>query len=324
MAGLRRIPQHVIAKLNSIEIPTIKVACGRCIPSSEMTRGTLSAVGVSIVDGKLVVPVRAVLPPESLGPVSMENIHGREIVHKDEPKIWKDVYLGDRPVYGDWSKGSFSLHVTKRVYRRSLVPPRGYFLQVEDGGRIGSADSWNLTFTVDQHFVRADPYFHDDLLFALSLLREVTGTCDVFGSDADVSAVALSRQIKWEIFPPGERDLRTEVYRRAAGVDAKLKERLLERAGVIADLKPEQYIQGTGLNSNYYGALFSNDLVVFENLDYGNATYVLYGDWERLSQLSRTEILRGETEYDRIVHGPLWADRLRDLVRHELAKRRRR
>ncbi|HEX3678258.1 MAG TPA: hypothetical protein VHU90_00905, partial [Galbitalea sp.] len=65
----------------------------------------------------------------------------------------------------------------------------------------------------------------------------------------------------------------------------------------------------------YIGYKFGDDFVAFENPRIGNALYLLYGNWEELSQLSRTELLSSrQGEFDRIIHSARWFDQLRKAV----------
>ena len=60
------------------------------------------------------------------------------------------------------------------------------------------------------------------------------------------------------------------------------------RLKLFAKLPVEKLIKGTNSFSSYIGALYADDLVVFENMNYGNALYVLYDDWQDVSKRSRT------------------------------------
>jgi hypothetical protein len=66
----------------------------------------------------------------------------------------------------------------------------------------------------------------------------------------------------------------------------------------------------------YFGAQFRGDLVVFENIVYGNALYVMYGQWKDLSKRSRIDLLKGPRDgFDRIEHRKGWEKQLRALLR---------
>lgn len=65
----------------------------------------------------------------------------------------------------------------------------------------------------------------------------------------------------------------------------------------------------------YFGAKFSDNLVVFENTQYGNALYILFENWAELSQLSRLEILRRPSDqYVRIKHSGNWQSRVKQII----------
>lgn len=322
MAAMRKIPDKILAKLDQIDTPAIVVGFGRTLTVAEMEEQPLQHLHISYVGGQLRLPEHPTVP-QPIGPFSDENINGREVIHKDQPKYPKSVYMGERPNYGDWSKGSFGLWSTRKVYPRSFIPPRHIAVKINDNEHLRQAEIRILSFRLEPHLVRADAHFEDTLLFYLNLCKEVLGGCDVFKSDVSPRDIISSRKLQWEIFPPGERSFRTELQRRLANASSEVRQRLLARADVIESLNPSKYAIGTGFNSNYYGAIFADDLVVFENLEYGNATYILRDDWERLSQLSRTELLATDADFDRLLHNDSWATILRRIIRDELRKRRR-
>jgi hypothetical protein len=59
---------------------------------------------------------------------------------------------------------------------------------------------------------------------------------------------------------------------------------------LFSSLKPTAYLAGTAKFSAYVGAQFAPDLVVFENVKYGNALYVLYDNWRDVSKRSRLDM----------------------------------
>jgi hypothetical protein len=66
---------------------------------------------------------------------------------------------------------------------------------------------------------------------------------------------------------------------------------------------------------NYFGVKFSDRLIAFENLEYGNAIYLLFEDWQELSRLSRTELLqRPGNLFYRIKHRFGWQTKLAQIV----------
>jgi len=89
-----------------------------------------------------------------------------------------------------------------------------------------------------------------------------------------------------------------------------------DRLEAMERLKPQGYIAGTNEFLRYFGAKFEENLVAFENLNNGNAIYVMYEDWQTLSQRSRIDLLKGPREgFERIVHQDGWKKRLAAFVR---------
>ena len=82
------------------------------------------------------------------------------------------------------------------------------------------------------------------------------------------------------------------------------------------DLQPKALVFGTSGFQRYFGGMLEDDLVIFENIEYGNAIYLMYENWEELSQRSRIELLSGRCghNFDRVVHSSGWRDRVHDIV----------
>lgn len=96
----------------------------------------------------------------------------------------------------------------------------------------------------------------------------------------------------------------------------KLGHVVADRVALFEKLGPTKYLKGTGGLNSYVGAQFANDLVVFENVRYGNALYVLYDDWEDISQRSRLALLKGTDErFDRFAHTEGWEGRFLKLLK---------
>ena len=85
---------------------------------------------------------------------------------------------------------------------------------------------------------------------------------------------------------------------------------------VLDRLGHDGFIVGKGKFARYFGASFGERLVALENLEYGNALYVFEENWERLTQLSRTELIkRRDPSVHRVPHLPGWQSAIRKLVR---------
>jgi hypothetical protein len=78
---------------------------------------------------------------------------------------------------------------------------------------------------------------------------------------------------------------------------------------------PLSFIHGRSGFRRYFGAKFGEDLVAFENIEYGNAAYVMFERWETLSQKTRLELLAGPADgFIRVVHRRGWQSQLKNVI----------
>jgi len=142
-------------------------------------------------------------------------------------------------------------------------------------------------------------------------------------AEATHAAMLSSLEMSWEFFPPGTAP---EVERFFGGrmkhVTPELAAIIKERAALLWRLEPVRYLRGTGGLNKYVGAQFADDLVVFENVNYGNAVQILFEAWAETSKRSRIDLLRlRDVPYERIVHSDGWQDRLTEIIAAEKKER---
>lgn len=117
---------------------------------------------------------------------------------------------------------------------------------------------------------------------------------------------------------PGAADRVLQRLENAGRADPVRMETASERLRVLDRLGHDGFIVGLGKFARYFGARFGDRLVVLENLEYGNALYVFEDDWESLSRLSRTELIRQrDARVHRIPHTPGWQSVIRQLLRQK-------
>ncbi len=161
------------------------------------------------------------------------------------------------------------------------------------------------------------------LLFTLNLLQENVGACDVLRSNAPVAELLASLELNWEFFPPGtalevERFFRSGVRTPSPDVDQVIK----ERADLFSVPRSQKVPARVGGMNSYVGAMFAEDLVLFENVRYGNALYILFEDWAQTSRRSRIDLLKArDGKFVRIPHAAGWQDALQELILAEKKKR---
>ena len=319
----RKVPPHVLNALEEVEGDLIVIAATKRIARADIERGEYAHIGLRAADGAIIID-GPVMPRADAGKWSERNAHGWDRKRTDWPMVTK-TYVFETPNFGD--AGTYGTHMhtwDREVYQHQVFEPQGMLIQPEvlqDGG----GDYVAIKFTLTPYLERAESEFDLMLLWSINVLQENTGVTGVFAADATRDDYIATITLDWQIFPPGTID---EVIERLAQqpVDPRnapdFDKHVRDRVRLFERLNPTAYIRGQGGFGSYFGAQFADDLVVFENLKYGNAVYVLYEDWPIISQRSRLELLRDrDAHFDRIIHSDDWRDRLLALIQKGLDER---
>jgi len=324
--GYNKIPPAILAQIGKIEDKLIQVAATKRVLRSDIKAGIYAHVGLKLDTSGNITAERVNIPLVTAGKWSGRNAFGWEIVRNDLPMTTKSFSF-EAPNFGDAARNGTSMRVIQRnVYQRHIFEPRGLLIDTEVMDDRG--DTIIAKFALNETLDRDHAEFDRLLLWSLNILQENTGVAGVYASDATREDFLGSILLAWEVFPPGSVD---EVIARLAkspphAANAPdFEKHIRDRVALFERLKPTVYLRGQGGFGSYFGAQFADDLVVFENLRYGNAIYVLYENWEDVSKRSRLDLLRdNDALFDRIPHVADWQDRLRALIRFQLSRRRRR
>lgn len=147
-------------------------------------------------------------------------------------------------------------------------------------------------------------------------MQENTLSCNIFDAETTKEEFLRTRTVGWEIFPKSNLE-RVILYvtSQVSNKSEEIKRRIKERAEFLESLEPIEYIVGSGMNRRYFGAKFKENLVVFENMEYGNAIYILFDNWIEISKMSRIEILqRKEKDFIRLPHTKHWQRTLKHNI----------
>jgi hypothetical protein len=311
--SFRHIPDRIRVKVEKLSGDEIIVACVKKVSASQIK--DYAHLGLSVVDGKLVFE-SPVMPSPDVGLYSRRNLEGQEIVHRDLPMI-DETYTSTRPNYGDWTKGSHDIHWTRKIYQRTFIPPYDLDLTAEVlHEESGEEPTFVIKFSVGRILDRKGKGFAEELLFALNLLQENTGASDVFPADAKAADYLKTVYVAWDILPPGQRDATiAAILSKMNSPRGNAREKVIARYTLLSKLRPIGWVVGGSGFRRYFGAVFGDNLVVFENLDYGNAVYAMFENWQELSKRSRLELLSGSRNgFERIAHREHWETRLAELV----------
>lgn len=90
----------------------------------------------------------------------------------------------------------------------------------------------------------------------------------------------------------------------------EIASRIQETLEYLEFLKPTASIETSkGKFRGYFGLLFASGMVIFENLKYGNATYIFRSNWVEASQKSKQEALKMGAQ--RVPHLRNWKEKLK-------------
>lgn len=314
--NIRKTPLSIQSKLEVFDTDYVSVSVPIRVKQSELSN--YPNLGLTIANGKLNIP-KSIMPDRTSGRFGKKNIDGyKGKPRKDLPKVEKEFYLGERYPFGNTYATTFSLYATREVWERDIFPPKEWGLVVEllDTKTETEEVEYTIKVGVDKILDRKSPDFAENLFFALNLLLENAGCFDVYVSCASKDDYIKTTYVEWEIFPAGSReDLIRQIVGRSRKNDNTMESLISSRIDVLDQMSPKEYIYGTYLHNHYFGAKFSNNVIAFENAQYGNAIYILFEDWEELSKLPRTEIMKlPPRKFIRIPHREGWERELRTAI----------
>jgi hypothetical protein len=251
------------------------------------------------------------LPPASTGRWSKWNAKGREVVRRDLPKVFRS-WTTEAPNFN--GNGTHPITHSREVFRKQRL----YGQQIEAAVTRRDEPRDSLVGTV--LLTLQAPYDEDaeqSFLYAASLARTWFGSATAYSLDETGIAQVPDQSVSWDFLPDGTvEELREAVVKKFGGSAPPPEiEIMIDRLEKVQSLAPEKRLVGTSGLQRYIGYQFGDDFVAFENPRVGNALYLLYGDWQSLSQLSRSQLLASrEGDFDRIIHTSRWFERLRLAV----------
>lgn len=256
----------------------------------------------------------SVLPP-TVGSTTRFNSEGRFIVHRDQPKESRYITTIEW-TWEQWSGPDQSETMTdfKEIYRdcypRTFVEPPSAELTYHDAAGLPVLISPELIWKQDNR---------EHVRHVINVFLELFRTCDVRTADLGALRPPAIRRVNWTLLPPGHypwsridehiRDLMGRRSPRYAGP-------VLYRHHAIAERKPAEVYVGVGGFREYVAFVFpDHGIAILESTRTDNATYVFGMNWQRLSQLTKAEVLAGGLNLDRFIHADDWAVKIDQLFR---------
>lgn len=302
-----RLPKSARLELEKTAAEQVVVAAVLTVTLDELER--YRQLGLDVIQGRVVAGDPA--PPLRLmGKYAQRNLDGWAEKRNDLPKEKRTVSSWAP----SWNSGSFHL-ISREIEAFPLEHHAAKLLTISAVIIEELIDAAIVRFRVDQPLDRESDTFVPDLQFNLRLLQEAIGEAHVFDADLTDAEFANLQQVDWELLPRGSSERVLERLSARKGADSERLKVAEERLRVLDRLDPDGYIVGTGRFAKYFGVKFGGCLIALENLEYGNALYVFKENWEQLTQLSRTELIRRrDPAVHRVPHLPGWQSAIRKLL----------
>jgi hypothetical protein len=317
--NIRNVPESILEKLKTINSKEIVAGCAVKFKSEFLLSGKLKHLGIELTPEGLKVPYTVVSNAKQ-GKYSEKNIHGKEIVRKDLPKETHYNVI-ESPNWGDAFNGTHTVYLPYKKYPREFEPPRELEISMICKDARPNLPIYVIAFQIKEVLDKGEKDFKKKLLEDLNLLQENIGACGVEPADMKIAEYGKTLHLSWEILPPGTLDETLGRIFKGKAPSAEEKKVTAERYAFFQTLKPKSLVFGNSGLRRYFGALLEDNLVVFENIEYGNAIYILFDNWEELSKRSRLELVSGKygKDFERVVHTTGWKDAVKNVIQ---AKRR--
>jgi hypothetical protein len=295
-------------QLEAISSRTVIVATVCTVPHADSA--SFSDFNLSAKTGEITAG-EPVLLPRTRGLFAARNLDGWVEKRKDLPKESREI----SSLAPDWNGNGYHL-ISRTIEAWPVQHHRARLNTISAKVLEQLRDGALVRFRVDQPLCRESDTFAVDLNFNIRLLREAVGSAKIYSADMSDQEFAKVQTVDWAMLPAGSVD---RVLAQLAARPRVSEERMRvagERLRTLDRLGHDGYIVGIGRFSNYFGVQFGHRLVALENLEYGNALYMFEENWEELSKLSRSELIRRrDPQVHRIPHLPGWQSAIRKLLR---------
>lgn len=252
-----------------------------------------------------------VLPWGNFGSITRFNAEGKYIKRKDLPM--ETAYREAEWHWKTWNGEEHSdiIDVPYKRYPRKFIAPPSVELQIVEGTncqKILVSDIMSYT---------EDNYSH--ITHTINVFLEIFGECDILTDKLNpIIRRPNVKYLNWTLLPPGKYPWEKIKERLDPIIDkAKKGHRpiLTNRFEIINKAKPDFHAIGkAGFNGYIVFGFTERNLYIVESAYYGNATYIFEDNWERLSQLTKAQILNNQFQKDRIVHQKSWYSYVKKLL----------
>jgi hypothetical protein len=252
--------------------------------------------------------------PKVIGPVSRFNAEGRNEKQKHLPMetayrqtMWKwKKFIGG----GEVEEEEGIKDVPYQRYPIKFIPPPSHELTIAEVDNQKVIISSRILKS-EENSINARDIFN--------LFFEIFGECMMLNNNLNTIKLPEIQRKNWSVLPPGEYPFETIVER--INNDLRIVRNrnhivIKHRIQQINDANPNFIAFGNAGFTGYWIFGFPNiNTYILESVYPNNATYILANDWERISRLSKSEILRNDLHVARIAHRITWPNEINRFLR---------
>lgn len=267
------------------------------------------AVKLQEIGFKSLMPGESLVPAPKFGPVSKFNVNGKDIPQKDKPK--EIAYRQQHWSWTDWNGNSYSrtVDIPYPRYPRKWFPAPWVELTIVQSGEN--------KFVIAGSAVIKGATEETDIVHRINLMLAIFKQAEIFQENLERYEVPRMVKLSWDILPKGDMPWETFKIHLKPVIDSKSKGKKViigERLETISKYNPDfRAIGENGYQGYIIFGFTKQNLYIFENAEYGNATYVFEGDWEQLSKMTKAEIIASNMHKHRFVHLDGWKEQIAGL-----------
>ncbi len=252
--------------------------------------------------------------PSPVGQISLFNAEGKYLKDKTKPKEtayresewhWKEWRGRDQTI-----ERSKTVYVPYKRYSRVFVSPPSLELKI-----VKNPQGEIILVTP---VLELNSKNEKGIIHAINLILEIFGECQTFSENLNDLLKVTIKRLNWRVLPEGKmpwQKLKQEL-KNVLDIAGKGKRIVIgNRIETVNKYNPEFVAVGTAGFTGYIILGFpKRKLYVLESAFYGNATYVFEKEWEKLSQMTKAEILTDSLQKDRLIHQNGWEAKIKTLL----------
>ncbi len=301
--NFRVIPTLTEESIKEIKNRFIKVGRTIIATQKDIVDGKYKKLGITFINNKISYK-NEMLPDKKSGRFSKYNFEGRVVPRYDLPKIKKTFSIDYYP-WGNTDLPMETAYYEKPVAQKEILLPEYLIFSIS---LVETKDD-EYTFKIEINSVidKMSADFNEELLKYINICQENLSGYSVYSEDDEPEEELIkSTYVNWNLLPP--KPLGIEYFKTNFPQKTDEEHKVAyDRYKYLLSLKPKQLFRGPNSFNYYFGAEFDNGIVILENINVGNALYIIYQDWETISKLSRTEIIALRTDkVDRVLHTKNW------------------